>query len=135
MIRERKLYLLTLVSIVAAATKSNFEVHETSNADELHLRLDFDDNSFDDYLILQRFYINENERLAGKKNCRFVGQLASDPKTSVALTGCLNVEDITLTILAQNPPIQKMFVLKLNGEVEQLETVSAKSLPKYSFFR
>ena len=105
MILERKLYLLTLVSIVAAVTKSKFEVYETSNDDELHLRLAFDDNSFDDFLILQRFYINENERLAGKKYCRFVGQLASDPKTSVALTGCLNVEDVTVTILGQNPPI------------------------------
>ena len=34
MIRERKLYLLTLVSIVAAATKSNVELHEASSLSE-----------------------------------------------------------------------------------------------------
>ena len=34
MIRERKLYLLTLVSIVTAATKSNVEVHEASSLSE-----------------------------------------------------------------------------------------------------
>ena len=34
MIRERKLYLLTFVSIVAATKKSNVEVHEASNLSE-----------------------------------------------------------------------------------------------------
>ena len=125
MIRERKLYLLTLVSFVAAATKSNFEVHETYNADELHLRLTFDDKSFDDHLILHRFYFNENDRLTTEKaKCRFIGHLASDPKASVALTGCLKEEDVMITILARDSPFRKMFWLKLNGEIEEIQSVS-----------
>ena len=123
MMLGRNLYLLTLVSIVAA-TSSRFEVAKVD--DEVNLKLTFDDNTFDDVLILQPFYLNENERVAAEKdNCKFLGHLASDQDASVALTGCLNEEDVQITILSRKIPLQKMFFdLKLDGEIEDLTTVS-----------
>ena len=123
MMLGRNLYFLTLVSIVAA-TSSEFEVAKVD--DEVHLKLTFDDNTFDDVLILQPFYINEKERLAAEQdNCKFLGNLASDREASVALTGCLNEEDIQITILSRKVPLQKMFFnLKLDGEIEDLTSVS-----------
>ena len=117
------LYLLTLVSIIAA-TSSRFEVDEFN--DEVNLKLTFDDDTFDDVLILQPFYLNEKERLAAEKdNCRFLGHLASDKDASVALTGCLNEEDVQITILSRKVPLQNMFFnLKLDGEIEGLTSVS-----------
>ena len=125
------LYLLTLVSIIAA-TSSRFEVDEFN--DEVNLKLTFDDDTFDDVLILQPFYLNEKERLAAEKdNCKFLGHLASDQDASVALTGCLNEEDVQITILSRKIPLQKMFFnLKLDGEIEDLTTVSlTKSFLKF----
>ena len=123
MMLEGNLYLLTLVSIVAA-TSSRFEVYEVD--DEVNLKLSFDDDTFDDVLILQPFYLNEKERLGAEKdNCKFLGNLASDQDASVALTGCLNEEDVQITILSRKIPLQKMFFnLKLDGEIEDLTTVS-----------
>ena len=123
MILEVNLYLLTLVSIIAA-TSSRFEVVKVD--DEVNLKLTFDDNTFDDVLILQPFYLNEKERLAAEKdNCKFLGHLASDRDASIALTGCLNEEDVQITILSQKVPLQKMFFnLKLDGEIEGLTSVS-----------
>ena len=123
MMLGRNLYLLTLVSIVAA-TSSMIEVAKVG--DEVNLKLTFDDNTFDDVLILQPFYLNENERVAAEKDkCKFLGNLASDQDASVALTGCLNEEDVQITILSRKIPLQKMFFnLKLDGEIEDLTTVS-----------
>ena len=124
MMLEGNLYLLlTLVSFVAA-TSSRFEVDEFN--DEVNLKLTFDDDTFDDVLILQPFYLNEKESLAAEKdNCRFLGHLASDKDASVALTGCLNEEDVQITILSRKVPLQNMFFnLKLDGEIEGLTSVS-----------
>ena len=134
MMLDRNLYLLTLVSIVTA-TSSRFEVDKTSEKDEVYLKLTFDDHTFDDVLILQPFYINENERLAARKdNCKFLGHLASDQKASVALTGCLNEEDVKITILSQKVPLQKMvFNLKLDGEIEEFESVSFNTQSSFFF--
>ena len=55
----------------------------------------------------------------GVERCNFVGNLASDPLSSVAMTGCLGTEDVEFTIFSKN--IGSMYRWTKEGEVEEIE--------------
>ena len=48
-----------------------------------------------------------------------MGKLASDPLSSIAMTGCLGSEDVEFTIFSKN--IGSMYRWTKEGEVEEIE--------------
>ena len=48
-----------------------------------------------------------------------MGKLASDPLSSIAMTGCLGSEDVEFTIFSNN--IGSMYRWTKEGEVEEIE--------------
>ena len=118
-----KTCLLAFVALISAVLASNnlkFELMESNSFDHLRLKVTFPDNR-EDAMKLERFYLNTAEKLERVEKCRFVGHLESNHKSSIALTGCVGTEDVLITILSSNPMIQKMFLWKMDGEVEELK--------------
>jgi len=72
-----------------------------------------------DIMLLNRFYLNEEDRIAGLERCNFVGKLASDPLSSIAMTGCVGSEDVEFTIFSKN--VGSMYRWTKEGEVEEIE--------------
>ena len=50
-------------------------------------------NDFEDNLVLNQFYANQEDRMADIKDCNFIGHLENEPKACVAMTGCVGSED------------------------------------------
>merc|ERR1719507_733486 len=69
-----------------------------------------------DIMLLNRFYLNEEDRIAGLERCNFVGKLASDPLSSIAMTGCVGSEDVEFTIFSKN--VGSMYRWTKEGELE-----------------
>ena len=113
------LAFLAFVSSVVASDNFKFELIERNSLDNLRLKVTFPDNS-EDTMMLERFYLNPTEKLNRIEKCRFVGQLESNAKSSIALTGCIGSEDVLITILSSKPFIQKMFLWKLDGDIEEV---------------
>ena len=74
-------------------------------------------NSYTDKLILNRYYLNEEEEQAGAEHCNYVGYLEVEREACVAMTGCLGKENIEFTIMSANLP-ESSYKWNLNGEVE-----------------
>ena len=117
---------LGLIS-VAFATQTKLELLEKKSSNhDLELKIVY--QGFEDKIVLNPYYLNENERLNRVEKCRFIGNLESNPKSSVALTGCIGEQDALITILSQNPEIHTMLNWKINGEVEDLQKVNDHSV-------
>ena len=95
------------------------EIIETGQSDELRVKVALPDG-YKDVLNLKRHYLNDGERENRIERCNFIGHLESDKKAGVALTGCLGQEDVMTTILFQNQLGAKVFLWKLNGEVQEI---------------
>ena len=115
-----KLSFLALL-YVASATEPTLQLLEKSSNHDLALNITFP--GFEDKIFLNHYYLNEQERLNRVEKCRFIGHLASNLKSSVALTGCIGDQDALITILSQNPPFNTMLRWKSNGQVEELQEV------------
>lgn len=89
-------------------------------------------NGHQDRTILNKFYSNEEERLARKEHCNHIGHLANDPDSNIAMTGCPGQENVGITILSDHLDGFPMFEWHLNGTIERLEnpfTVSFTTFP------
>merc|ERR1719464_2686124 len=71
-----------------------------------------------DIRLLDRFYLDEEDRIAGIEMCSYVGKLASDPLSSIAMTGCVGYDDVEFTIFSKN--IGNMYRWTKEGEVEEI---------------
>ena len=70
-----------------------------------------------DTLVLEKYYANEIDMMAGREFCHYIGRLANDPDAHVALTGCPGTEDVELTILSEHMD-ETMFRWTKEGKVE-----------------
>ena len=75
-------------------------------------------NGYQDYLVLDKFYPNDEERMAQKEHCNFIGHLEKETGACVAMTGCFGSEDVHLTILSKYSKRSSMFTWKKDGTVE-----------------
>ena len=117
-----KVCLVALLSVLAES-KVEFEQMEKDSVDDLQLRVAFPEKGFEDVMHLRRYYLTQKDELERIAKCNFVGHLESNAKASIALTGCPGQDEVKITILSYNPPIRKMFLWKLNDEVEELKEV------------
>ena len=75
-------------------------------------------NGKEDNLILSQFETNEDNRLEGSENCRYIGHLEHEPEACVAMTGCFGKENVEFTILSEHSEGSGSYQLNLNGSVK-----------------
>ena len=75
-------------------------------------------NGLDDKLILNKYYLNEEQEQLGAEHCNFVGHLENDLDACVALTGCPGLDEfVELTIMSDHLTASS-FKWRKNGQVE-----------------
>ena len=67
---------------------------------------------------MDNFYFAEEDKLARKENCDYIGHLAGDLNTCVAVTGCAGSEDLEITMIGERGGLYRM---DLNGLVSLVE--------------
>ena len=75
-------------------------------------------DGYQDTLVLNRYYANEQNRLARKDRCHFIGHLEKEITACVAMTGCIGSEDVDFTILSKHSPKSATFKWTKDGQVE-----------------
>ena len=84
-------------------------------------------DGYTDTLILNKFYGNEEDRMAGLDRCHYFGHLANEPKACIAMTGCVGFEDVEFTILSTHAKTLHMFKWTKDGNVEILDFFKVNS--------
>ena len=79
-------------------------------------------DGYNDTLILSKFHANEEDRIANKEHCNYIGHLANEPEACVAMTGCYGYEDVHFTILSSHAAESSMFKWTRNGNVEIIDS-------------
>ena len=81
------------------------------------IAIDFPDG-YKDMLVLNKFHANNQDRIANKDHCNFIGHLENEPEACVAMTGCLGSEDVHFTVLSAHASEFSMFKWTKDGSVE-----------------
>ena len=79
-------------------------------------------DGYKDTLVLNKFHANDEDGIADKEHCNYIGHLAKEPEACVAMTGCFGSEDVHLTILSAHTPESSMFKWTKDGNVEIIES-------------
>ena len=74
-----------------------------------------------DQLVLKRFDANNDDRMANKEHCNFIGHLKNEVEACVAMTGCFGAEDVHFTILSTHITESPMFIWTKVGNVEVID--------------
>ena len=83
------------------------------------IAITFPDGSTDT-LVLEKYYSNEADRKAKIDNCNFIGHLSQERGACLAMTGCLDSEDVEFTIMSSRLNGSPMFKWKRDGHVERI---------------
>ena len=75
-----------------------------------------------DSLVLSQYYSSEEDRMARKELCNYLGHLTNDPTACVAVSGCSGSDDLYFTILSKHDSKSGMFKLSIDGIVEKIES-------------
>ena len=78
-------------------------------------------DGFEDELVLEKHFPNEEARLENKEHCNYYGHLKNDPTACVAVTGCYGQDDLHFTIMSDHSLNQNMFVLEKDGQLRVSE--------------
>jgi len=79
-------------------------------------------DGYEDELVLSKFHANDEDRMANKDHCNFIGHLANEPEACVAMTGCIGSEDVDFTILSAHATESPLFKWTKEGHVEIIES-------------
>ena len=74
-------------------------------------------NGYDDKLVLNKYFVNEEEENNGTEHCNFIGHLEQELDTCVAMTGCPGIDDLDFTIMSQRL-LHSSFKWRTDGQVE-----------------
>jgi len=66
-------------------------------------------DGYKDTLVLSKFHANDEDKIANKEHCNYIGHLANEPEACVAMTGCFELEDVHFTILSIHISKSSMF--------------------------
>ena len=89
------------------------------------IRIEFPDG-YKDTLVLKKFYGNDEDKKAKLDLCHYIGHLANESESGVAMTGCVNVkglpvEDVEFTILSTHSKACQIFKWTKTGKVEVIK--------------
>lgn len=88
-----------------------------------------------DITVLSKFYSNEEDKLARKEHCNYVGHLAESPDSLIAMTGCFGQEKVAITLLSKHVVGSPMFDLYPNGTIQQVRLVNQMKQCKSQFLK
>merc|ERR1712086_68345 len=78
-------------------------------------------DGYKDTLVLNKFYANEQNRMASKERCHYIGHLENELTACVAMTGCVGSQDVQFTILSKHAPKSSTFKWTKEGNVELMK--------------
>ena len=81
------------------------------------------ENGYTDTFVLDNFYFAEEDKLNRKENCDYIGHLAGDLNTCVAVTGCAGSEPLEITMIGEQGGLYR---LDLNGLVSVIQPDSSR---------
>ena len=94
-------------------------IGDRSMDEEPTIAIVFPDGSTDT-LVLDKYYLNEDDRKAGVNRCNFIGHLAEETDACVGMTGCPESEDVEFTIMSSRLNGSPMFKWARDGNVERV---------------
>merc|ERR1711935_1049505 len=125
-----KMRFLVIVSLISIAYSSRLSgksktpsfvlVEERSLNGSPSIAVTFPDG-YKDTLVLNKFYANEQNRMASKERCHYIGHLANELTACVAMTGCVGSQDVQFTILSKHAPNSSTFKWSKDGNVELMK--------------
>merc|ERR1711935_1245565 len=125
-----KMRFLVIVSLISIAYSSRLSgksktpsfvlVEERSLNGSPSIAVTFPDG-YQDTLVLNKFYANEQNRMASKERCHYIGHLANELTACVAMTGCVGSQDVQFTILSKHAPNSSTFKWSKDGNVELMK--------------
>ena len=127
---HNNLRLISISTEVRLAPRFSVIEERTSNGVP-SVSIEFPDG-YKDTLLLNKFYGNQEERMANVERCHYIGHLVNEPEACVAMTGCLGSEDVEFTILSTHAIDFHAFMWTKNGNVEILDSSSKVKISKAS---
>merc|ERR1712086_1169862 len=79
---------------------------------------------YQDTLVLNKFYANEQNRMASKERCHYIGHLENEVTACVAVTGCVGSQDVQFTILSKHARKSSTFKWSKDGNVEDMKNAA-----------
>merc|ERR1712086_619421 len=81
-------------------------------------------DGYQDTLVLNKFYANEQNRMASKERCHYIGHLENEVTACVAVTGCVGSQDVQFTILSKHARKSSTFKWSKDGNVEDMKNAA-----------
>ena len=94
------------------------------------IKIEFPDG-YKDTLVLEKFYGNDQDKKAKLDRCHYIGHLANESESGVALTGCVGSEDVEFTILSVHFKACQIFKWTIENTVEIIKCWPRVRLYKY----
>ena len=88
-------------------------------------------DGYEDRLVLQKHYFNEEDKMKIDNHCNYVGHLAREKTACVAMTGCLGSDNVEFTIMSKHAADSNSFVWKKNGAIHAIHSEPNVSTLKY----
>ena len=111
---------ITFVHLGETETPSFVLVEERSLNGSPSIVVTFPDG-YQDTLVLSKFYANEQNRMASKERCHYIGHLQNENTACVAMTGCVGSQDVQFTILSKHSPKSSTFKWTKDGNIENMK--------------
>merc|ERR1712086_555075 len=129
-LKMRFLVIASLIAISYSArlsgpkeTPSFVLVEERSLNGSPSIAVTFPDR-YQDTLVLNKFYANEQNRMASKERCHYIGHLENEHTACVAMTGCVGSQDVQFTILSKHARKSSTFKWSKDGNVEDMKNAA-----------
>ena len=118
---------ITFVHLGESESPSFVLVEERSLNGSPSIAVTFPDG-YQDTLVLSKFYANEQNRMASKERCHYIGHLENEHTACVAMTGCVGSQDVQFTILSKHSPKSSTFKWTKDGNIENMKVFFHLSL-------
>ena len=91
-------------------------------------------DGYQDELILEKHYPNDESRLEDQQHCNYFGHLKNEPEACVAVTGCYGRDDLEFSIMSEHALTENRFILEKDGQLKVVESAFNVSIDNRSFF-
>ena len=85
-----------------------------------------------DEIVLEKYFSNEEDRMANEEHCNYFGHLKNDLDACIAVTGCYGRDDLEFTILTDHAMENHMFILQKDGQLRTVKSPINVSLKYFA---
>ena len=124
------LLLLTALAVPTLGNVPSFTLNAERSLDgSPSVTVAFPDG-YQDTLILNKFYTNEEERLEEEDDtCAYIGHLENEPEACVAMTGCFGQEAVEFSIASTHALDAGTYSWNMDGTVHVIENPLSHDQP------